>query len=63
MFTAWMESNQIEVELTSKHKDEEEDGGITLVDVLEEEAQLEEDANAVLGGSDDKNCTYSLVWR
>lgn len=56
-----MESNQIEVELTSKHKDEEEDGGITLVDVLEEEAQLEEDANAVLGGSDDKNCTYSLV--
>ena len=58
-----MESNQIEVELTSKHKDEEEDGGITLVDVLEEEAQLEEDANAVLGGSDDKNCTYSLVWR
>lgn len=54
-----MESNQIEVELTSKHKDEEEDGGITLVDVLEEEAQLEEDANAVLGGSDDKNCTYS----
>lgn len=58
-----MESNQIEVELTSKHKDEEEDGGITLVDVLEEEAQLEEDANAVLGGSDDKNCTYSSVWR
>lgn len=40
---------------------EEEDSGITLVDVLEEEDQLEEDANAVLGGSDDQNCTYSLV--
>nr|CAG4650232.1 EOG090X07TK [Sida crystallina] len=38
---------------------EEEDSGITLVDVLEEEEQLEEDANAVLGGSDDQNCTYS----
>nr|CAG4638518.1 EOG090X07TK [Cyclestheria hislopi] len=39
---------------------DEEDSGITLVDVLEEEAQLEEDADAVLGGSDDQNCTYSL---
>lgn len=44
-----------------KHTDEEEDNGVTLVDVLEEEAQLEEDANAVLGGSDDANCTYHLV--
>nr|CAG4634848.1 EOG090X07TK [Alona affinis] len=40
--------------------DGEEDQGVTLVEVLEEQAQLEEDADAVLGGSDDKNCTYSL---
>lgn len=44
-----------------KQTDDEEDNGVTLVEVLEEEAQLEEDANAVLGGSDDANCTYSLV--
>jgi len=57
-----MENNQVNLELNNiSHKDEEEDDGITLVDVLEEEAQLEEDANAVLGGSDDKNCTYSSV--
>jgi E3 ubiquitin-protein ligase UBR7 len=29
-----------------------------MVDVLKEEEKLEEDAYAVLGGSDDKNCTY-----
>lgn len=40
---------------------EDEDNGVTLVDILEEEAQLEEDANAVLGGSDDANCTYQQV--
>lgn len=40
---------------------DEEDNGVTLVEVLEEEAQLEEDANAVLGGSDDANCTYNSV--
>ena len=44
-----------------KHTDDEEDNGVTLVEILEEEAQLEEDANAVLGGSDDANCTYHLV--
>lgn len=41
--------------------DDEEDNGVTLEEILEEEAQLEEDANAVLGGSDDANCTYHLV--
>nr|CAG4647134.1 EOG090X07TK [Megafenestra aurita] len=46
-------------EAASKHTDEDEDKGVTLVEVLEEEAQLEEDANAVLGGSDDTNCTYT----
>jgi hypothetical protein len=44
-----------------KHTDDEDDNAVTLVEILEEEAQLEEDANAVLGGSDDANCTYRLV--
>lgn len=52
-------------ELTQLPGDSETDGdeekGVTLVEVLEEEAQLQEDADAVLGGSDDANCTYSLV--
>lgn len=32
---------------------------LTMQDVLEEEQELEEDAKAVLGDCDDKNCTYS----
>ena len=35
-----------------------EESYITMIDVLKEEEKLEEDAYAVLGGSDDKNCTY-----
>lgn len=34
---------------------------VTMLDVLEEEEKLEQDANAVLGASDEKNCTYSKV--
>ena len=40
---------------------EEETNIITMVDVLKEEEELEDDAKAVLGGSDDKNCTYTRV--
>lgn len=40
---------------------DDEENSVTLVDILEEEAQLEEDANAVLGGSDDANCTFQQV--
>lgn len=32
---------------------------VTMMDVLQEQQDFEEDANAVLGASDDKNCTYS----
>lgn len=39
----------------------EEDKVVTMMDVLQEQENFEEDANAVLGGSDDKNCTYSKV--
>lgn len=39
----------------------EEDNSVTMLDVLQEESQLEEDAYAVLGASDDRNCTYNKV--
>lgn len=42
------------------NNDEDEDT-ITLNDYIEEEAKLADDALAVLGPSDDKNCTYNLV--
>lgn len=47
-------------EFTSKTNEEtkEDESIITMVDVLEEEKKLEEDAFAVLGASDDVNCTY-----
>ncbi|KAK6636047.1 hypothetical protein RUM43_009699 [Polyplax serrata] len=47
---------------STKEKDnnDKDDGQVvTMVDVLQEENELEEDANAVLGGADDKMCTYS----
>ena len=57
-----MEGNKSDIEEAQNiNLNSEEDSGITLVDVLEEEAQLEEDADAVLGGSDDQNCTYLSV--
>jgi len=34
---------------------------VSLQDVLEEDRQLEQDANAVLGDSDDSECTYPKV--
>ncbi|XP_014207372.1 putative E3 ubiquitin-protein ligase UBR7 [Copidosoma floridanum] len=37
----------------------DDENSVTMLDVLQEEAALEEDANAVLGASDDQNCTYS----
>lgn len=39
----------------------EDDNSVTMLDVLQVENQLEEDAYAVLGASDDQNCTYSKV--
>lgn len=32
---------------------------VTMMDVLQEQQEFEDDANAVLGASDEKNCTYS----
>lgn len=45
----------------NENQEKEEGNVVTMVDVLEEENELEEDANAVLGGADDKTCTYSKV--
>ena len=39
---------------------EDSDVPVSMVDVLADEKQLQEDANAVLGDSDDKNCTYFM---
>lgn len=44
-----------------------EDEVVSMVDVLDEDNELEEEARAVLGDSDDKNCTYldvssHLIW-
>ena len=36
---------------------------VSLQDVLEEDQQLEQTANAVLGDSDDTQCTYPKVKR
>lgn len=42
----------------SSNSQNNEENELTMCDVLEEEKELEEDANAVLGGSDDTYCSY-----
>ena len=42
---------------------EDDEGIVSLQDVLEEDQRLEQTANAVLGDSDDTQCTYSKVGR
>ena len=42
-------------------EDEESDTILSLQDVLEEDQELENTANAVLGDSDDSQCSYSKV--
>jgi E3 ubiquitin-protein ligase UBR7 len=56
------ESSTTTMTSTSKEECVEEDTNVvTMVDVLKEEQELEDDAKAVLGASDDQNCTYSRV--
>lgn len=38
-----------------------ESNEVSMIDVLEEDKELEEEANAVFGDSDDQNCTYVKV--
>ncbi len=40
-----------------------EEATVSLVDVLEEDEELENEASAVLGGSDSEKCSYPEVWR
>ncbi len=40
-----------------------EEATVSLVDVLEEDEELENEASAVLGGSDSDKCSYPEVWR
>lgn len=40
---------------------DEDEETITMLDVIEREDKLEEEASAVLGNSDEKNCTYPKV--
>lgn len=40
---------------------EAEEGTVSLVDVLEEDEELEQEASAVLGGSDSEKCSYPEV--
>lgn len=51
-----------ENELSSVNNDAEDDNPITLDDFIEEESNLVKDAIALLGSSDDKNCTYNLEY-
>lgn len=57
-----VEDRKVEHAFDDEHEDDDEDANddncVTMLDVLEEEQQLEEEAFALLGGSDDKNCTY-----
>jgi len=49
-----MEGREREVEVA-------DDEIVSMVDVLNDEQQLQEDADAVLGACDDSVCTYSQV--
>lgn len=42
-------------------EDDDEEEIITMQDVIDQEEELEDEAFAVLGASDDKNCSYTQV--
>lgn len=44
-----------------ENKDNPEDDHVTLVEICKEHEDAEMEALAVLGASDEKNCTYSKV--
>lgn len=60
--TSKMEENKnVESSSSVDAKMPEVDDSVTMVDVLKAEEDLEADSTAVLGGSDEKACTYYLV--
>uniref|UniRef100_A0A182NEF1 UBR-type domain-containing protein n=1 Tax=Anopheles dirus TaxID=7168 RepID=A0A182NEF1_9DIPT len=42
-----------------EQKEDQDTSYVTMADILQEQEELEETSQAVLGGSDEKNCTYS----
>ena len=38
-----------------------DESSLTMMDILEEQEALQEDAEAVLGAGDDEHCTYEKV--
>jgi len=54
-----MESNAGKSNESDAATTTENEGAVTMLDVLKDEEELEEDANAVLGAADDQNCTYT----
>jgi len=52
-----MSENETKTEPKFENEEDEEET-VTMGEVLQEEESLEADAKAVLGNSDDKNCTY-----
>lgn len=56
-----MASDDINIAEDAEMAECDGDKVVTMMDVLQEQHDIEEDANAVLGASDDKNCTYPKV--
>ncbi|XP_049282701.1 putative E3 ubiquitin-protein ligase UBR7 [Anopheles funestus] len=42
-----------------EQKEDQDTSYVTMADILQEQEELEETSRAVLGGSDEKNCTYT----
>lgn len=50
-----------EAQPDEENLDDSGEGSVTLQEVLQSEMSLEEDARAVLGAADDRNCSYEKV--
>ncbi|XP_013187334.2 putative E3 ubiquitin-protein ligase UBR7 [Amyelois transitella] len=53
-----MSSEELTATEVAEMAESDGDKVVTMMDVLQEQEEFEEDANAVLGASDEKNCTY-----
>lgn len=47
--------------MEQKAEQDQDTSYVTMPDILQEQEELEETSRAVLGGSDEKNCTYTKV--
>lgn len=56
-----MATNESGQSSARKEETQDEDSAISMLEVLQEQEELEADANAVLGDSDAVNCTYVMV--